>query len=137
MRRQTYLVRRETSQHYYFRRAIPPHPRALLGKLEIVISLRTRDRRTATRLARQHAADSDAQFVLHEQLVRDQQSSSTDEVSGNARPLEPHHIATLAERYRETLIATQLEHPPIRSELADMRAWYSQLETELTDAVVL
>lgn len=137
MQKQTYLVRRETSQHYYFRRAIPPHLRASLGKREIIISLRTRDRRTAARLARQHAADSDAQFVLHEQLVRDQQNPNTGEVSGNARPLEPHHIATLAERYRETLLATQLEHPPTRSELADMRAWYSQLETELTDAVVL
>jgi len=79
------------------------------------------------RLARQHAVDTDAQFLLHEQLVRNQQNPQPEETASLICVLEPHYIPTLTERYRETLVATHLEHPPTRAELADMRTWYSQL----------
>ncbi|UGS91512.1 phage integrase SAM-like domain-containing protein [Ralstonia wenshanensis] len=133
----TYLTRRDTSPNFYFRRRVPDRLRASFGKREIFFSLHTSDPRTAERLVRQHAVDTDAQLLLHEQLVRNQQNPQPEETASLSRALEPHHIPTLAERYRETLVATHLEHPPTRAELADMRTWYSQLETELTDATVL
>lgn len=134
---QNYLARRATSQNYYFRRAVPPHLRASLGKREIFLSLRTRDRHTAECRARKHAVDSDAQFALHEHLVRNAANAFPDETVDLTRPLEAHHVPTFAARYGETMVSTHLESPPTRAELAEMRAWYRELEAELTDAAVL
>jgi len=54
----TYLAKRGAT--YYFRRGIPAELRpALGGKLEFMISLRTKDREAAKRLIPQHTAATD------------------------------------------------------------------------------
>jgi len=64
---QTYLTRRDASQSFYFRRRVPDHLRLHRQQRNFYFPPHPRPR-TAERLARQDAVDTDAQFLLHEQL---------------------------------------------------------------------
>ncbi|AXK38493.1 site-specific integrase [Crenobacter cavernae] len=133
----TYLFRREQSQNYYFRRAVPPHLRQSIGKREILVSLRTSDRLTAERLVRQHAVDTDALFEMHERQLSDAQNTFPYGPDEPTLALQPSMIPTLVERYRAEVINTQLATPPTKHELAELRTWYRELEARLTDDAVV
>ncbi len=60
MQNQTFLFKRETT--YYLRRKIPVELQPYYGKVEIKISLKTKDRKEAGRLVRQKSADLDQEF---------------------------------------------------------------------------
>lgn len=133
---ETYLHRRKTSSHYYFRRAVPLRLRPALGKALIVISLRTTNLREAERRARQHAVETDQLFRYHEQRLRNAANDFPEETASLERPLPASMVPTLVALYQDSLVTTHLEHPPTRDELHEMRAWYRDLEQELTDAFV-
>lgn len=134
---QTYIAQRPQSQNYYFRRAVPDHLKSSIGKREIFHSLFTSDLRVAEKRARQHAVETDKLFELHERLVRNAQNEFPDETEELTLTLTETMIPTLVERYRAEMVNTQLECPPTREELREMREWFREEEAYLTDAAVL
>lgn len=82
----TLIQRRSTG--YYFRQAVPEELRAILGKKEIVRSLRTNDPREAKRLERIVGGEVEAQFdAARRQLQADTESAALEITDEEAKSL--------------------------------------------------
>lgn len=102
-----YLRRHPRTGIYWFRRAVPVALRAVVGRCEIVRSLKTRDRREARRLALVHAVEA-------ENILAQAQGRSTLLPTSSSPPAARDLAALIEAAVRKALhVAPSTPEPPL------------------------
>jgi integrase len=139
---QQYLYKRPDSEKWQFRRPVPKHLQASIGKPVITASLGTPDYKTAAKRARKLSVEADNLFATHEAKlqVADETPPTTDaadeiphtsEAAHDEQPqkLERWMIPSLIERYKAAILDTDEDERP--KTLADLQARRAELGQEL------
>jgi integrase len=129
---QPYLYQRPDSEKWQFRRSVPKHLQASIGKSSITASLRTPDAKVAAKRARELAVETDHLFATHEaRLEGVNEIPPTAGVDGDKQPqkLQRWMIPSLVERYKAAILETdEFERPKT---VADLHARRAELTREL------
>ncbi|WP_316659744.1 site-specific integrase [Ralstonia condita] len=129
---QPYLYQRPDSEKWQFRRSVPKHLQASIGKSSITASLRTPDAKVAAKRARELAVKTDNLFATHEaRLQAVDETPPTAGVDGDKQPqkLQRWMIPSLVERYKAAILETdEFERPKT---VADLHARRAELTREL------
>ena len=141
---QPYLYRRPDSESWQFRRAVPKHLQAEIGKRDITLSLRTTNRKEAERLARKLATDTDALFAEAERKLNAAREKAAEPlqppgIGPGSRPrrLERHMVPQLVERYRAAMLDLSKADRPEKEDLANVRAYFEAEQRALQDACAI
>ncbi|QUN86025.1 site-specific integrase [Burkholderia pseudomallei] len=144
---QQYMYKRPDSERWQFRRPVPKHLQASIGKPTITASLRTANHKEAAKLARALAAETDALFAEHEaklNATRDGLGANTPEARVQAafpsRPtrLERWMVPQLLERYKAAMLALpDADRPKTVAALRAERVEFEGERQALEDACAL
>ncbi|WP_308142730.1 site-specific integrase [Burkholderia pseudomallei] len=137
---QQYMYRRPDSQNWQFRRPVPKHLKASIGKRNITDSLETPDYKAAAKRARELAVETDALFAAHEAKLQaakatppttDAADATPPDAAPNGRPhtLERWMVPSLIERYKAAILDTDEDERP--RTLTDLQARRAELGQEL------
>ncbi|WP_459190546.1 DUF6538 domain-containing protein [Ralstonia pseudosolanacearum] len=138
---QPYLYKRPDSEKWQFRRPVPRHLQASIGKPAITASLRTPDYKVAAKRARELAVETDALFATHEAKQQAADEAPPIEVlddKDRPRKLERWMVPSLIERYKSAILDTdEFERPTTLADLQERRADLSQELQILEDACAI
>jgi len=139
---QPYLYQRPDSEKWQFRRPVPQHLQAAIGKRNITESLRTTDYKEAARRARQMAAETDKLFGAHEAKLEGAKDTplTGEPAPSGGRPskLERWMVPQLMERYKAAMLAMpEAERPKSVEYLRAERVELEQERQLLEDACAL